>query len=187
MEHKEQAGLWPCGWKLQNFNYLHNTLVLHPVHHVAKMHSFNHLLDWPELPDLPLQMHTRLQMTILETSEVHGHIWSLQEFRILLPHLSELNIQPLNLLILVCLQSRLPRLRSPTLEQTFGSVASDTGIKLLNIVSGNFKVGLRSCQKGSEPGSVGIFETFDLLPKTTSAPAKSESHELHPTPDRHPT
>lgn len=177
--HKTNTGLWPCTRNLQN--RLNTSKI-------CKNAFFpSHLHDWPELPDLPLQMHTRLQMTILETSEVHGHIWSPQGFRILLPHLSELNIQPLNLLILACLQSRLPRLRSPALEQTFGSVASDTGIKLLNIISGNFKVGLRSRQKGSEPGSVGIFETFDSLPKTTSAPAKSESHELHPTPNHHPT
>lgn len=44
-----------------------------------------------------------------------------------------------------------------------------------------FKVGLRSRQEGSEPGSVGIFGTSDCFPKTTSAPAKSASYMLQTT------
>lgn len=51
----------------------------------------------------------------------------------MLPHLSEVNTQPFSLLIHARLQSG-----SPTPRQTLGSVASDTGTKLLNIVSGNF-------------------------------------------------
>lgn len=39
--------------------------------------------------------------------------------------------------------------------------------------------------KGLEPGSMGIFRTFDSFPKTTTAPAKSESYELHPVVIQH--
>lgn len=50
-----------------------------------------------------------------------------------LPHLSEVNTQRLRLLI----HARL-RTGSAAPQQTLGTVASDTGTKLLNIVSGNF-------------------------------------------------
>lgn len=48
-----------------------------------------------------------------------------------------------------------------------------------------FKPGLRSLAKGLRPGSMGIFRTFDSFPKTTRAPAKSESYELHPVIVQH--
>lgn len=44
-----------------------------------------------------------------------------------------------------------------------------------------FKVGVRSRQEGSAPGSLGIFGTSDSYPKTTSAPAKSASYMLQTT------
>lgn len=62
-----------------------------------------------------------------------GPNWSFEGFRMLLPHLSEVNIQHFSLLIHVRLQSG-----SPAPQQTLGLVASDAGTKLLNIVSGNF-------------------------------------------------
>lgn len=86
--------------------------------------------------------------------------------------------------ILWCFQSRPHWLKHHISEKTLSSMASNTWIKLLNTISGNFKWNC-SLAKGLEPGSMGIFRTFDSFPKTTGAPAKSESYELHPVIVQH--
>lgn len=108
----------------------------------------------------------------------------------MLPHLSEVNTQPFSLLIHARLQSG-----SPTPRQTLGSLASDTGTKLLNIVSGNFlKWVCGLARRARSPAQWAYLEHLipsqkqqALLPSQRATSYRPPPPPPRPPPDRHPT